>query len=84
MNFSKRRTVCELLNKFDILLNKDNQTYISITEWENGEGWDVSIGDDKIFSLSMGELEAINYLVKTLDFYGDDENKYKNDKEEEK
>jgi len=40
-------------------------SYIEVTEWSNGEGFDVSIGaaEDKHFSLSWGEYQALQALV---------------------
>ena len=40
-------------------------------EWTNGEGIDITIhsnGRDKSFSLTYGELDAINYLKMSLDY----------------
>ena len=34
--------------------------------WHNGEGWDIYINDTHI-SLTSGQLDAINYLIKSLD-----------------
>lgn len=36
--------------------------YITLTEWANGEGYDIDI-NGKLISLSNDELEAINYLT---------------------
>lgn len=56
----------EKLNKFEYYAADD--AIIEITPWE-GEGFDISItntdGRDRIFSLTDGELDAINYLVAT-------------------
>ena len=41
--------------------------YLTVTEWSNGEGWDIAIGD-RLFSLHSGELVAINYLTTMLDY----------------
>lgn len=41
---------------------KDND-YIEITEWYNGEGFDVSISEEKNISLTWGEWELIQKLV---------------------
>ena len=63
MEITERKSISDELHKYDYLA-KTNQ-FIEVTEWVNGEGWDISI-DDKHFSLTEGELDAINYLVKTL------------------
>lgn len=54
-----------ILKKYDHLA-KDSD-FIEVTEWANGEGWDICL-NDKLISLTYGQLEAIKYLVKTLDY----------------
>lgn len=54
------------LKTFDYLA-KDSD-YISIIEWSNGEGWTIN-SRDKLFDLTIGELEAINYLTKVLEYH---------------
>ena len=39
--------------------------YITLTEWDNGEGYDIDI-NGKLITLSDNELEAINYLTLAL------------------
>lgn len=65
MEMSNRKSVSDNLKLYDCLVNDDK--YIEVTEWINGEGWDISIGD-KLISLSRGELDAITYLTMTLDY----------------
>ena len=65
MEIKKVKTVFESLNKFDFLSKKDD--YITVTEWANGEGWDICINGTN-FQLTIGQLEAINYLTKTLEY----------------
>lgn len=65
MEMSNRKSVSDNLKLYDCLINDDK--YIEVTEWINGEGWDISIGD-KLISLSRGELDAITYLTMTLDY----------------
>lgn len=45
----------------------DLEWSIEVIEWANGEGWDICL-NDKLISLTYGQLEAIKYLVKTLDY----------------
>ena len=66
MECKKRKSVFADLNVFDYTAKENN--FIQVTEWTNGEGWDISINDDTIFSLTQGQLEAINYLSKKLDY----------------
>lgn len=68
LQINERNSISDYLCKYDYLLNKDMKDTIEITEWTNGEGVDISIRDNKIFSLTYGELSAINYLVKTLQY----------------
>ena len=44
-----------------------NSDYIIVTEWANGEGWEITINDKQI-SLHSGELAAINYLTAMIDY----------------
>lgn len=69
MENSNRRSVSDKLRKFDVLSKKDD--FIEVTEWSNGEGFDITI-NDKIFSLTSGQIKAINYLTQTLDLYDTD------------
>ena len=62
----KRKSVNDNLQKYDYLA-KDYE-FIEVTEWRIGEGWDISI-NDKIIQLTVGQLDAINYLTKSLDYY---------------
>lgn len=67
MEIKSRKSITDDLSKYDYLINKDSHEWIEITEWANGEGWDISTSN-KHFSISIGELEAINYLTKALDY----------------
>lgn len=67
--FNKRKAVYDKLHKYDYLA-KDND-FIEITEWTNGEGITVSIFKGEInqtMELSYGELDAIDYLCKCLQY----------------
>ena len=66
MEHYNRKSVTDSLKKYDCLA-KDSD-FIEVTEWNNGEGWDISINDNKLISLTWGQLEAISYLVKSLDY----------------
>lgn len=65
MEFVNRKSVNDKLTKYDYLA-KDND-FIEVTEWTNGEGYDIII-NDKIISLTNGQLDAINYLTKSLEY----------------
>jgi hypothetical protein len=46
-------------------MSGDND-YMEVTEWSNGEGWDINInrknGDER-FSLTYGEWELLQVLI---------------------
>lgn len=65
MEYTNRKSVNCDLNKFCYMAKKNS--FIEVTEWTNEEGWDITI-DNKIFSLTEGELDAINYLTMSLRF----------------
>jgi hypothetical protein len=65
MTRSERPTVSDDLNKYCPIAKVND--FIEITEWSNGEGWDVTI-NDRHFHLTHGELEAINFLTKFLEY----------------
>lgn len=66
METSRIKNLVDNLKNYDYLA-KDSD-YISVTEWQNGEGYDIDVNGQQMFRLTQGELEAINYLVKTLDY----------------
>ena len=70
MKVQNRRSVNDELKKYCYLANKHSD-FIEVTSWTNEEGVDIFInsnGQGKFISLTYGELDAINYLVKTLDY----------------
>ena len=69
MEFNNRKSISDKLKKYDYLA-KDND-FIEVIEWTNGEGYDISI-NDKIISLTRGQIDAINYLVRSLEYKSDD------------
>ena len=65
------KTVADNLSKYDYLCNANDNPSISITEWENKEGWIINLykgNNDALISLSRGELDAINYLTQKLEY----------------
>ena len=73
MEIKNRRCIIEDLNKFDIMAEKNG--FIEVCEWTNGEGFDITISDKKIISLTRGELDAIDFLTKTLYYNIDNKSK---------
>ena len=53
MKIETRKSINTKLKKFDALA-KDSD-FIEVTEWTNGEGWDIAI-NDKIISLTWGTI----------------------------
>jgi len=73
MKTDMRKMIHDMLGKYDYLSRDGDE--IEITEWSNGEGWDVDIlggGGPEKFQLSRGILDALNYLTKALDLSGGD------------
>lgn len=72
MEIKQRKSVVDNLSNYDPIA-KDSD-FIEVTEWVNGEGWDINLSD-KPLSLTFGELEAINYLTKALAYQNNKEEK---------
>lgn len=56
------------LNKFSPVFKDED--FIEVTEWANGEGWNIVI-NDRCMTLHYDELSAINYLIKVLQYEKD-------------
>lgn len=63
MEVTKVNQITDNLKKYTYS-GKDSD-YITLTEWSNGEGYDIDI-NGKLITLSDSELEAINYLTLAL------------------
>lgn len=63
--YTKNAVFCEL-KKYDHIANDDD--YIEVTEWKNGEGFDVEIVGklSTRFQLTWGEYTALKKLIKKL------------------
>lgn len=57
------KTIYDDLKKYSYIAKDDD--YISITEWMNGEGWDIDL-NGQLIHLHDTELQAINYLTQVL------------------
>ncbi len=64
--FNRRKAVYDNLRKYDYLAKEDD--FIEVTEWTNGEGYDIQISDNKHISLTEGELDAIQHLANCLTY----------------
>ncbi len=49
------------LKPYDHFAKEDE--FIEVCEWYNGEGFDVTIGNNKSISLTWGEFDALTALV---------------------
>ena len=58
------RSITTKMKMFDLTSRESD--YITVTEWANGEGWDVCINDN-VIQISRDELEAINFLTTAVD-----------------
>ena len=72
MDKYNRKAVFSNLKKYDFIAGKDD--YIEVTEWKNGEGFDVDIVGklSTRFRLTWGEYTALKKLVKKLNQNKDD------------
>lgn len=70
MEKSTRKAINDNLSKYCICADKD--AFIEVTQWTNEEGYDITIeskNSSKNISLTYGELDAINFLTKAIDYY---------------
>lgn len=63
MEITKVNQITDSLKKYTY--GGKESDYITLTEWANGEGYDIDI-NGKLITLSDSELEAINYLTLAL------------------
>ena len=68
MEFNDKKSVHDDLSKYCVL-SKEN-SFVEITEWVNGEGFDITIEsyDSKLLSLTRGEIDAIVHLSNCLNY----------------
>ena len=65
VNVTKVKAGYVKLNDYCVFSNADSD-YLSVTEWVNGEGYDIDINGRKEFRLTLGEFEAIRKLIKEI------------------
>ena len=63
MEITKVNQITDSLKKYTY--SGKESDYITLTEWANGEGYDIDI-NGKLITISDSELEAINYLTLAL------------------
>jgi len=58
---------CQRLSRFTELKaychHAKDHDYMEVTEWANGEGFDINIDDKKHLSLTHGQWQALQALV---------------------
>jgi len=58
------------LHQMCIMSNQISADFMEVTEWSNGEGYDVTINasnQEQMFHLTWGQLKALKKLVKALE-----------------
>lgn len=69
VNFVKRRSANVHTHDYCILSKEEDHGFIEVTEWQNGEGYDILLeGKDasKQISLTWGEFDAVKDCIKTI------------------
>jgi len=64
---SERKTIFSVLTPHDVYAKE--HSYIEVTEWSNGEGYDISIDNYSKRNISIGwvEFKLLKKLIKELD-----------------
>ena len=65
-----RKSAFVELESICIMSNIDSHDFMEVTEWSNGEGYDITINasnQEQLFHLTWGQLKALKQLVKALD-----------------
>ena len=57
VNLYNRKSLMVELKDFDYLAKKND--FIEVTEWKNGEGYDISLSDNQVVSITIGQFDAI-------------------------
>lgn len=71
METNNRKSVYCPLKDLKYGWNTSDNDFIEITEWTNGEGWDIHIcynKQERNLSLNYEDLDIINYLTKYLSY----------------
>jgi hypothetical protein len=70
ISINKRNTAFVELEQYCLLSNKDSHDFMEVTEWTNGEGYDVTISasnQEQMFNVTWGQLKALKKLIKALE-----------------
>jgi hypothetical protein len=62
-----RKTIFSSLKDYDFLAKEHG--YVEITEWNNGEGFDINVCNytDRTIGITHGEFKLIKKLIKELE-----------------
>lgn len=66
MEIKNKKSIMASLSKFNHFCKESD--FIEVTEWANGEGYDININGTQYLSLHYTELDAINFLTKCLEY----------------
>jgi hypothetical protein len=69
IKISQRSSVFTELEGLCIMSNIDSHDFMEVTEWTNGEGWDVVINasnTEQYFHLTYGQFKALKKLIKEI------------------
>lgn len=69
MEYHNTKTIIDKLKKYNS--NRTQADYIQITQWVNGERWDIDINGEKHISINFDEFEAIKHLISCLTYETD-------------
>lgn len=64
MQFIKKKCIIDNLKKYSP--QSSEHEFIEISEWANGEGYDININDNKRISLSFDEYTAVTHVISCL------------------
>ena len=70
ISLNKRNAAFVELQEYCSFSNKDSNDFMEVTEWTNGEGWDVIINttnNEQMFHISWGQFKALKKLIKKLE-----------------
>lgn len=73
IEFKNRKSAFTELKDFCLFSmgeRKDKGDFLEVTEWSNGEGYDIQISDvdgNKAFQLTWGQWEALKKCIKLID-----------------
>ena len=70
ISISNRKAAFMELYQMCIMSNQGSADFMEVTEWSNGEGYDITINasnQEQTFHLTWGQLKALKKLVKALE-----------------